>query len=151
MKNEANSEPERLTIHLQGCGSIHAKRVSDVLVGDVLVWNYGHRSEVVSIVDTSACFVTLGLRGADGSISPRKLKRSRLVGWTPKGTERLAGQRAAAAAVYAEAYAAHIERPFGEPVAADYLRLAGLARAAGMDRTAEALERIGDPERFASL
>jgi hypothetical protein len=78
---------ETKAIHLQGVGRFQAKPVSEVAVGDRLVWNYGYTSEVVSIERVSPAFVavtTRGEEGLDGRLYTRRMKLSRLVAFSTR-------------------------------------------------------------------
>lgn len=70
------------TIKLQGiAGQQTGKAVKDLKVGDVLVWNYGYKSEVVeSIPSKTGKTITAMLRSQqDGQIRARKMKADSLV------------------------------------------------------------------------
>lgn len=74
------------TIHLQGIGRVPAKLAGNVVVGDILVWNYGYTSRVLSIRQASPCFIELtilevgpGHSEAEGKQFTRRLKIDRLV------------------------------------------------------------------------
>lgn len=70
------------TIHLQGIGSHPSKAAGNVQVGDVLVWNYGYKSEVTSVTRTSPQFVAVMLLDwRSGSSDIRRLKLTRQVAW----------------------------------------------------------------------
>ncbi len=43
------SRPCREHVHLIGLGDAPARRVRELLVGDLMVWNYGYASEVLSL------------------------------------------------------------------------------------------------------
>ena len=68
------------TINLQGIGSQNATLVSNVKVGDTLVWNYGYTSEVVGIAkETKAQIIFLLKSNGDGVVRERRLAKSTLV------------------------------------------------------------------------
>lgn len=70
------------TIKLQGiAGQQTGTAVKDLKVGDVLVWNYGYKSEIVELVPSkTGKTITAMLRSLeDGQIRPRKMGAERLV------------------------------------------------------------------------
>ena len=83
------------TIHLQVVGQHRAKLVSEVQVGDVLVWNYGTRSLVTAMRPMSKCFVEIDETYIDRMTNlprtwTRRMKLARLVAfssqpWTDRG------------------------------------------------------------------
>lgn len=77
---------ETLGLHLQGVGLHIAKLATEIRVGDVLVWNYGHTSEVVSIREVSPQFLAIEEKCESGKIWPRRIKKSRTIAWSPKLT-----------------------------------------------------------------
>lgn len=70
------------TIKLQG---IHGHRkgtpTKDLKVGDILIWNYGYKSEVMEILPSkTGKTITFMLKSLEsGNISPRKMGADRLV------------------------------------------------------------------------
>lgn len=70
------------TIKLQGvAGQQTGTAVKDLKIGDVLVWNYGSKSEVVELIPSkTGKTITAMLRSQqDGQIRPRKMEAERLV------------------------------------------------------------------------
>ena len=70
------------TIKLQGIsGQQKATATKDLKVGDVIIWNYGYKSEVVEIVPSkTGKMITFMLRSFEsGNINPRKMGADRLV------------------------------------------------------------------------
>lgn len=70
------------TVKLQGiAGQQAGTAVKDLKVGDVLVWNYGYKSEVVELIPSkTGKTITAMLRSQqDGQIRPRKMGAERLV------------------------------------------------------------------------
>lgn len=70
------------TIKLQGiAGQQAGTAVKDLKIGDVLVWNYGYKSEVVELIPSkTGKTITAMLRSQqDGQIRPRKMGAERLV------------------------------------------------------------------------
>ena len=70
------------TVKLQG---IHGRKkgtpTKDIKVGDVIVWNFGYKSEVVEINPSkTGKTITFMLRSFEsGNISPRRMGAERLV------------------------------------------------------------------------
>lgn len=70
------------TIKLQGIyGAKEGTPTKDLKVGDVLVWNYGYKSEVVEIIPSkTGKTITFMMKSLEsGNISPRKMGADRLV------------------------------------------------------------------------
>lgn len=70
------------TIKLQGiAGQQTGTAVKDLKVGDVLIWNYGYKSEIVELIPSkSGKTITAILKSQqDGQIRPRKMVAKRLV------------------------------------------------------------------------
>ena len=70
------------TVKLQGIYGAHkGKPTKDLNVGDVIVWNYGYKSEVVEIIPSkTGKTITFMLKSFEsGNISPRKMGADRLV------------------------------------------------------------------------
>lgn len=72
------------TIHLLGHGKQQAKKASEIVCGDVLMWNYGTTAKVIEIVSETANFITIkeeydkvGISGE--KVFSRRLKKDRLV------------------------------------------------------------------------
>lgn len=70
--------------HLQGIGMHIAKAAGTIVVGDVLVWNYGTCSKVTAIVSETPAFVTIEETYEGGKTYNRRLKKTRLVAYTTK-------------------------------------------------------------------
>lgn len=69
-------------MRLQGISrELEDKKVSDLVIGDIIVWNYGYKSEVVSIEYTkSKKSINLKLKSLqDGIIRDRLLRSAKLV------------------------------------------------------------------------
>ena len=73
------------SIHLQGIGQQIAKPAETIAVGDVLVWNYGCLSTGAAVRNVSPKFIEIDTT-ADGKQYTRRLKKDRLVGWSPRLT-----------------------------------------------------------------
>lgn len=59
-------------VHLQGIGKVPAKRVADLKLGDVLMWNYGSTSKVVGLVPSkSGKTVTVATQNEHGDLFSR--------------------------------------------------------------------------------
>ena len=70
------------TVKLQGIhGEQKGTPTKDLKVGDVIVWNYGYKSEVVEIIQSkTGKTITFMLKSFEsGNISPRKMGADRLV------------------------------------------------------------------------
>lgn len=70
------------TVKLQGIhGAQKGTPTKNLKVGDVIVWNYGYKSEVVEIIPSkTGKTITFMLKSFDsGNISPRKMGSDRLV------------------------------------------------------------------------
>lgn len=70
------------TVKLQGiAGQQAGTAVKDFKTGDVLVWNYGYKSEVVELIPSkTGKTITAMLRSQqDGQIRPRKMGAEHLV------------------------------------------------------------------------
>ncbi|GGF86567.1 hypothetical protein [Paenibacillus aceti] len=70
------------TINLQGVGSVSAISAGELKVGDVCVWNFGYKSEVVDvIVSKTGKTITAMLKSCnDGIVRGRRLGVNSLVG-----------------------------------------------------------------------
>lgn len=69
-------------VKLQGIyGQQTGTPTKDLKVGDVIIWNYGYKSEVVEIIPSkTGKTITFMLKSLDsGNISPRKMVAERLV------------------------------------------------------------------------
>lgn len=70
------------TVKLQGIyGAKEGTPTKDLKVGDVLVWNYGYKSEVVEILPSkTGKTITFMMKSLEsGNITPRKMGADRLV------------------------------------------------------------------------
>ena len=70
------------TVKLQGIyGAKEGTPTKDLKVGDVLIWNYGYKSEVVEILPSkTGKTITFMMKSLEsGNISPRKMGADRLV------------------------------------------------------------------------
>ena len=70
------------TVKLQGIyGAKEGTPTKDLKVGDVLIWNYGYKSEVVEILPSkTGKTITFMLKSLEsGKITPRKMGADRLV------------------------------------------------------------------------
>lgn len=70
-----------MTMRLQGIGLCEAVAASNLKVGDVVIWNYGYKSQVVDIIPSktgkTATFKMLSL--GSGEVHDRKMNMSRPV------------------------------------------------------------------------
>ena len=70
------------TVKLQG---IHGEKkgtpTKDLIIGDVIIWNFGYKSEVVEIIPSkTGKTITFMLKSIEsGNINPRKMGADRLV------------------------------------------------------------------------
>lgn len=70
------------TVKLQGIyGHQAGTAVKDLKVGDVIIWNFGYKSEIVELLPSkTGKTITAMLRNfEDGQIRPRKMGANRLV------------------------------------------------------------------------
>jgi len=67
------------SVHLQYVGRVKAKPAKDFRIGEKMMWNGGSTTEVVSVVKTTAKFITYGLRDDESGPWVRRLKKDRLV------------------------------------------------------------------------
>lgn len=68
-------------IQLQGIGKVEAKKVNELNIGDVIMWNFGYTSTVVDLIPTkSGKSIKCMLRSnQDGVIRDRTMRSDRLV------------------------------------------------------------------------
>ena len=68
-------------VRLQGiCRPLPAKAVKQLKVNDIIIWNFGHKSEVVSIEPTKTRkSYKIALKSQDGIVRERMLRADRLV------------------------------------------------------------------------
>ncbi len=86
MNQTETSKNKTLGLHLQGVGLHIAKLATEIKIGDVLVWNYGHTSEVVAVRDASPQYIAIDEKCESGKILTRRIKKSRTIAWSPKMT-----------------------------------------------------------------
>lgn len=59
-------------VHLQGVGKVPAKRVADLKLDDVIMWNYGSTSKVVGLVPSkSGKTITMATQNEKGDLFSR--------------------------------------------------------------------------------
>ena len=71
-----------MTIKLQGVyGQQKATQTKNVVIGDVIIWNYGYKSEVLQIMPSKkGKTITFMLKSLeDGIVRPRKMGANRYV------------------------------------------------------------------------
>lgn len=73
-----NHTPAR-TLHLQGIGKVLGVPLAEIQAGDVLMWNYGSKSEVVSVEPVTANTYALTTRTADGKTWTQRKRGTTLV------------------------------------------------------------------------
>lgn len=70
------------TIHLQSIGKVPAIQAQELRIGSIVLWNFGGKSKVVSILKETACFITFEMYCTETKKNfERKLKKTRLVGF----------------------------------------------------------------------
>lgn len=70
------------TVKLQGIsGQQKAVRAKDLKIGDVIIWNYGYKSQVKEIIQSkTGKTITFMLKSMEsGNINPRQMRRDTLV------------------------------------------------------------------------
>lgn len=67
------------TTHLQNIGAHPALPTEELRVGDIMVWNWGYTSEVISIKQVSKCFFEIEEKATDGKVYTRRAKVGRLI------------------------------------------------------------------------
>lgn len=68
------------SIHLIGWGRQRALPAEQVKLGDTLMWNYGHTSEVIGISRRKgSSLIEFTTRNREGNVCTRRLKATRLV------------------------------------------------------------------------
>lgn len=66
-------------VHLQGIGKVLGVPLEDIRTGDTLMWNYGHKSEVVSVEPVTASTYELTTRTPDGKRWTQRKRGTTLV------------------------------------------------------------------------
>lgn len=70
------------TSHLQSIGKVPAIQAQELRIGSIVLWNFGGKSKVVSILKETACFITFEMFCTETQQNyERKLKKTRLVGF----------------------------------------------------------------------
>lgn len=69
------------TVRLQGLGTSKGTPVKDLKIGDIIMWNFGYKSQVVDLVPSkTGKTITAMLRSdSDGVVRERKMGADRLV------------------------------------------------------------------------
>ena len=67
------------TIQLQSFGRCPAKPVSELQIGDVVVWNFGATSEVTGFIRETKAQIVVQLTDKHG-VHERRMGKSRLIG-----------------------------------------------------------------------
>ena len=70
-----------MMIRLQSHGYEKAKLAKDVKVGDILIWNGGHTSKVLSIVKETKSQIVLCNESDTGTVHERRLGKERLIAY----------------------------------------------------------------------
>ena len=71
-----------MTIHLQGIyGNVNAIKVADLKPGDVVTWNYGYKSKVVSLEKSKSgkTVIAMMMSLQDGIVRERRMSVNKLV------------------------------------------------------------------------
>jgi hypothetical protein len=76
------------TVHIQYVGACYGVKVEVLNPGDVLIWNGGLTSTVISRRKLSAHFWGVTMREHDGSVYERRMKSGRLVAVTGETAKR---------------------------------------------------------------
>lgn len=79
MKYTLKKYPGSDTISLQGVGHVIGRPAVEVKAGDILMWNFGEKESVLSVLSETAHFVTIQMQSRSGYVGTRKLKKDRLV------------------------------------------------------------------------
>lgn len=66
-------------IYLIGLGYVDAQPAENIKVGDTLMWNFGFKSEVLSIDKVTAKSITISTKGNDGRIYKRMMRKGTLI------------------------------------------------------------------------
>ena len=66
-------------IYLIGLGYVDAQPAENIKVGDTLMWNFGFKSEVLSIDKLTSKSITISTKGTDGRTYKRVMRKSTLI------------------------------------------------------------------------
>ncbi len=67
-------------VHLQGLGSVPGKPASELTIGDVVIFNYGYKYEVIEIKLSGKASVATKMKSFDsGKVYDRRFKLSTIV------------------------------------------------------------------------
>jgi len=69
----------RNEIHLQYYGLAAAKPAQDFKPGEIMMWNFGHKSKVVEVKEASKAFVAIRQICSDGKEYTGRYKKTRLI------------------------------------------------------------------------
>ena len=67
------------TVQLQSVGRVAAKPAGELLIGDVMIWNFGYTSKVVDIVMRGKTQVVVHTQRDNDSTYTRVMSKTRLV------------------------------------------------------------------------
>jgi hypothetical protein len=67
------------TIHLQAIGRVAAKPAGELLLGDVIMWNFGYTSKVVDITTRGTTQIVVHTQRDNDSTYTRVMNKTRLV------------------------------------------------------------------------
>lgn len=79
MNYATKQRPDKDTITLQSIGHVVGEPAINVKQGDILMWNFGHTENVLSIVGETKSFITILSESNSGYKGERRLKKDRLV------------------------------------------------------------------------
>ena len=74
-----------LTVQLQSVGYVKAKEAQQFKIGELMMWNFGYKSEILSIVKETKTQIIFSLNSikpngsTDGKVYERRLKKNRLI------------------------------------------------------------------------
>lgn len=79
MKYELVNQNHPRAMRLQHVGNVLGTPASEIKVGSVLMWNFGHKSLVKEIKKETGKSVVVMVESTDGALHERRLMKSRLV------------------------------------------------------------------------
>ena len=80
MKYTLVNSTEKNAMRLQSIGNVPGTPASEIKKGDILMWNFGSKGEVIEIVSQTAKTITIKEKQVGGAyIGERKMTKTRLV------------------------------------------------------------------------
>lgn len=68
------------TVHLQGLGSVPGKPASELKIGDIAMFNYGYKYEVIEMHESGKASVATKMKSLDnGKVFDRRFKLNTIV------------------------------------------------------------------------